>query len=164
MKLRRSVLAVPVAVAAIGTSFAPPASGAAVVEQINDHGVVVFEDTFVPCAGPADSVTLDINYMYHFSENNNGAHEREVFTGTFEATLTGGGTSAGRLTFTDVADNIRGDGQYIVETDGWSGQILSGVGAGTKWNWNQHFTGPIDENGEWIIDLAKAYFNNERCR
>lgn len=164
MRMRNSVLAIPALVAAIGTLFAPVASEAAVVDHINIHGVVVVEDTFVPCVGPADVVTLTVNQVDHLSENKNGSHEREVFTGTFEAVMHEGGTSAGRLTFTDVADNSRSDGQYIVETDGWSGQVLSGVGAGTRWNWNRHFTGPIDENGEWITDLAKAYFNNERCR
>ena len=163
MNMRRSVLAIPAAVAVIGASFAPAASGAAEVDHANDHGVVVFDDVFVPCVGQADFVTLDINQMYHLSENNNGSHERWVFTGTFEAVLTAGGISAGRLTFTDVADNTRGD-QYIVETDGWSGQVLSGVGAGTKWNWTRHFTGPMDDEGNWIIDQAKAFFSQERCR
>lgn len=163
MNMRRPVLAIPAAVAAIGASFAPAASGATQVDHSNDHGLVVFEDTFVPCVGPADSITLDINQMYHSTENKNGYHERWVFTGTFEAVLTEGGISAGRVTFTDVADNSRRD-QYIVETDGWSGRVLSGVGAGTKWNWIQHFTGPMDEEGGWIIDEAKAFFSRARCR
>jgi hypothetical protein len=163
MNMRRPVLAMSAALAAVCTAFAPAGVGAAEVEHSNEHGVVVWDDAPVPCVGQADVVTLDINQMYHFSANENGAHERWVWTGTFVAELAGGGTSAGRITFSDVADNYRYDDPNLVETDVWSGRILSGVGAGTKWNWNQHFNGPTDDEGNWILDQARVFFNHERC-
>ncbi|MCU0264126.1 MAG: hypothetical protein MUF09_10745 [Candidatus Nanopelagicales bacterium] len=164
MTMRRYVLAIPVAVAAFATSFAPAASTAAEVEHSNEHGVVIFDDVPIPCVGQAETVTLDGTMMSHYSVNANSVHERRVFNGTFVAELQGGGTSTGRLTFTDVADNGRIDGPFLVETDGWSGRILSGVGTGTKWNWNQHFNGPTDDVGDWLIDQARVFFNNARCR
>ncbi len=168
MTLRRAVPAIPAAVAAVATLFAPAASQAATVDHFNDHGGVVYYNEYVPCVGPATQVSLDWNLMYHSSVNTNGAHEREVFTGTFEAVLEEGGTVAGRLTFADVADNTRSDGQYIVETNTWSGRILSGEGAGTQYirtkgNWTQQFTGPIDDQGNWIEDHARAFFTQEHC-
>jgi len=115
-------------------------------------------DTFhdeVPCVGLGD-ITIVFNAVEHITENANGQHFTFTNTGTFAATLDGGGTSSGRFTMWGGGNlNLNGESN---QTFTFSGTVKSGEEAGTSWNFVSHLTGEFDpDTGEPIGDPKVAF-------
>jgi hypothetical protein len=138
-----------------------PAS-AAVADTVTEHNVTEVIHDAVPCVGDA-TITITYNAVEHFSVAANGSlHGTFTQTGTFAAVLDAGGTSSGRFTmwggFSSSADGSQGTTTFT-----FNGTVKSGVGAGTSWHENMHFTGPFDADGNPQFDLAKVAFDKFTC-
>jgi len=154
--------ALAVVVMAAWASLAPTGAWAAAhPETITRHNATETFHDELPCVG-SGTITLTYNSVEHVTPNDNGFHATFTQTGNFTAVLDAGGTSAGRFTIWG-GFNTDNTGQNANGTFTFSGTVKSGVGAGTSWNSVSHFTGPVDENGEPIFDLAKVAFDRFRC-
>ncbi|GAA3661203.1 hypothetical protein GCM10022237_21380 [Nocardioides ginsengisoli] len=85
-----------------------------------------------------------------------GDHGTFTQTGTFSAVLDQGGTSSGRFTVWgnfNTADGVTGNSTFTFNLT-----VKSGVGAGTSYHENAHFTGSLDP----AVD-PKVAFDKTRC-
>ena len=147
----------------LAASFLAPAGALAAANPVTTtehHATETFQDQ-VPCIGTGE-ITITYNEVDHTTENANGFHTTFTQTGTFSAVMDQGGTSSGRFT-TWGNFNTDTTGQQANGTFIFSLTVKSGVGAGTHFNENSHFTGPVDADGNPIFDLAKVAFDNARC-
>ena len=156
--MKRLVLALLSTVALL--LFLP--SAAASADTVTEHHVTESIHDAVPCVGDA-TITITYNAVEHFSQAANGSlHATFTQTGTFSAVLDAGGTSSGRFTmwgnFNSSADGSMGNTTFT-----FNGTVKSGVGAGTSWHENMHFTGPFDADGNPQFDLAKVAFDKFTC-
>jgi hypothetical protein len=147
----------------LAASFLAPAGAMAAASPVTTHehnATETFQDQ-VPCVGPGE-ITITYNEVDHMTENASGFHATFTQTGTFSAVLDQGGTSSGRFTtwgnFNTDTTGLQANGTFI-----FSLTVKSGVGAGTHFNENAHFTGPVDAEGNPIFSLAKVAFDNVRC-
>ena len=115
----------------------------------------------VPCIGTGE-ITITYNEVDHMTENASGFHATFTQTGTFSAVLDQGGTSSGRFT-TWGNFNTNTTSQQANFTDIFSLTVKSGVGAGTHFNATDHFTGPVDADGNPDFSLAKVAFDRATC-
>ena len=151
------------AAALLAASFLAPASALAGANPQTTHehnATETFHDQ-VPCVGDGQ-ITITYNEVDHMTENATGFHATFTQTGTFSAVLDQGGTSSGR--FTQWGNfNTDTTGQRANSTFTFNLTVKSGVGAGTHFHENAHFTGPVDANGNPILSLAKVAFDRARC-
>jgi hypothetical protein len=160
--VRRISLALGAATLLAASFLAPAGAWAAANPETTHehHATETFHDE-VPCVG-AGVITITYNEVDHMTANANGFHATFTQTGTFSAVLDQGGTSSGRFT-TWGNFNTDTTGQQANGTFIFSLTVKSGVGAGTHFNENAHFTGPVDADGNPIFSLAKVAFDNARC-
>jgi hypothetical protein len=137
-------------------------SAAVSADTVTEHHVTETMHDVLPCVGDA-TITITYNAVEHESQAADGSvHVTGTQTGTFIAVIDAGGTSSGRFTVWD-GFNVSADGSQATFTLTFSGTVKSGVGAGTSWHEVNHFTGPLDADGNPIFDLAKVAFDRFTC-
>lgn len=145
-------------------TLSPIAWGAPAEPDITaGHDVVVFVPDFeMACDLGEGDLTVTLNGNLREITNDNGFHEGEAITTTWTFVHDAGGTSAGRTTQT-YAENVRNGSDDVIVTQTTNGEVLSGVGAGTRFHGVTHYIGPEDDEGDVIEELAKLYFSDLRC-
>lgn len=120
------------------------------------HGVTETFHDEVPCVGFGD-ITIVYNSVEHQTVTpRGGEHDTFTQTGTFSAVLDAGGTATGKFTIWgnfNTANGVTGNSTFT-----FNGHVSTGIGAGTNWHDNAHFTGSLDE----AIDPIVA-FDRFRC-
>lgn len=148
---------------AVAVAVAPAAAAdPAQTEHNNVHRMVqIFQEgegMVVPCVGEGE-LTLTFNGNQRLTTNDNAFHEGTMFTGTFVASLEDG-TSAGRATLMSTGNYTAKHASF---TEIFTGKVTSGAREGTSWSWTVHFSGPVDEDGNPIIEQANVYWDTLRC-
>lgn len=163
MRWRIKTVLAGVVVAAILPLAAAPASAQAETDTRTEKGIV---ETFVdeiPCLGLAE-ITTTSNLVEHFSTDaQGGTHFTFTQTGTATATLLATGeTLTARFTIWG-GGNFSADGTRATSTFTFRGNVVSESGVRTKWNSVSHFTGPVDAEGNPILDAVRVSFDNLNC-